>query len=88
MNCTGRSRLPWFRLSMELNILLRSGVPLNARDTSGKTPLAYWREPRDFEVHWFSTWLFERLGDDSYYQQQRENRANISALLERSGALL
>ena len=71
-----------------IEYLLHSGVPLNARDSSGKTPLAYWREPRDFESHWFTTWLFERLGDDSYPQEQRENRARISALLERSGALL
>jgi len=68
--------------------LLRSGVPLNARDASGKTPLAYWREPRDSDVHWFTTWLFERLGDDPYFQEQRENRAKVSALLERAGALL
>jgi len=71
-----------------IEYLLRSGIPLNARDASGKTPLAYWREPRDSEVHWFTTWIFERLGDDSYSQQQRENRAKISALLERSGAIL
>jgi len=71
-----------------IEYLLRSGVPLNARDNSGKTPLAYWREPRDSEVHWFTTWLFERLGDDPYFQEQREHRAKISALLERSGALL
>jgi ankyrin repeat protein len=71
-----------------IEYLLRSGVPLNARDASGKTPLAYWHEPRGFESHWFTTWLFERLGDDSYPQQQRENRTRISALLERSGALL
>jgi ankyrin repeat protein len=71
-----------------IEFLLRSGVPLNARDSSGKTPLAYWREPRDFERHWFTTWLFERLGDDSYPQEQRESRARISALLEHAGALL
>jgi ankyrin repeat protein len=71
-----------------IEYLLRSGVPLNARDNSGKTPLGYWREPRNSEVHWFTTWIFERLGDDSYYQLQRENRAAVSALLERSGALL
>jgi ankyrin repeat protein len=71
-----------------IEYLLRSGVPLNARDASGKTPLACWREPRDSEIHWFTSWLFERLSDDSYFQEQRENRAKISALLERSGALL
>jgi len=71
-----------------IEYLLRSGIPLNARDAAGKTPLAYWREPRDSEVHWFSTWLFERLGDDSYSEQQRENRVKVSDLLERSGALL
>jgi cytohesin len=71
-----------------IEYLLRSGIPLNARDTSGKTPLAYWREPRDSELHWFSTWVFERLGDDSSYTQQREKRVRVSDLLERAGAVL
>jgi len=31
--------------------LIEAGVPLNARDADGKTPLAYWREPRNFELH-------------------------------------
>jgi hypothetical protein len=71
-----------------IEYLVRSGVPLNARDRSGKTPLAYWREPRDFEIHWISTWLFARLSDDPYFRQQHANRAKISAVLERPGALL
>lgn len=71
-----------------IEYLVRAGVPLNARDHAGRTPLAYWREPRDFEAHWFREWLFERLSSDPGFRQQRENRAKISALLERSGALL
>jgi ankyrin repeat protein len=71
-----------------IEYLVRAGVPLNARDHAGKTPLSYWREPRDFEAHPFRVWLFERLSGASEFQQQRENRARISALLERSGALL
>ena len=68
--------------------LIRAGIPLNARDHRGKTPLAYWREPRDFEAHWFRVWLIERLSDEPEFRQQRENRAKISALLESSGAVL
>src|SRR5437867_5053758 len=71
-----------------IEYLVRAGVPLNARDRSDKTPLAYWREPRDYEVHWLRMWLMERLSGDSFLQRERENRAKISALLERSGALL
>jgi ankyrin repeat protein len=71
-----------------IEYLIHAGVPLNARDHQGKTPLAYWREPRDFEAHWFRAWLFERLSSQPEFRQQRENRAKISALLERSGAVL
>jgi hypothetical protein len=71
-----------------IEYLVNAGVPLNARDHSGKTPLAYWREPRDIESHWFRAWLIERLSDDAEFRQQRDNRAKISALLERSGAQL
>ena len=71
-----------------IEYLVNAGVPLNARDHSGKTPLAYWREPRDIESHWFRTWLIERLSDDAEFRRQRANRAKISALLERSGAQL
>ena len=67
--------------------LVQLGVPLNARDQSGKTPLAYWREPREYEQHWFTTWVFERLGDDGT-QIERERRARISELLTRLGAML
>jgi hypothetical protein len=63
-------------------------VPVNARDHAGKTPLAYWREPRDFERYWFRVWLIERLTGGPEFQEERQNRAKISALLERSGALL
>lgn len=71
-----------------IEYLIRAGVPLNARDHAGKTPLAYWHEPREFESHWFMVWLIDRLGDGSDFRQQRENRSKIFALLERSGALL
>jgi hypothetical protein len=71
-----------------IEYLVNAGVALNARDYRGQTPLAYWREPRDIERHWFSTWLIERLSDDAEFRQERENRAKISALLEHSGAQL
>jgi cytohesin len=71
-----------------IEYLVNAGVPLNARDHDGKTPLAYWREPRDIESHWFRAWLIERLSDDVEFRQQRDNRTKISALLERSGAQL
>ena len=71
-----------------IEYLVHAGVPLGARDHTGKTPLAYWREPRDFETHWFRAWLNERLLGDAVVRRQRENRAKISALLECSGALL
>lgn len=71
-----------------IEYLIRAGVPLNARDQWGKTPLAYWREPRDYEIHWLRTWLMERISDDPYLRRQREERAKISAYLVRSGAIL
>jgi hypothetical protein len=71
-----------------IEYLVNAGVDLNARDHCGKTPLAYWREPRGFESHWFQVWLVELLTNDRVYRQQRDKRAKISALLERSGAQL
>ncbi len=71
-----------------IEYLVRSGVAVNARDASGKTPLSYWREPRDYEKHWFTYWLIDRLSDDSSTSSQREGRAGITAFLERSGATL
>ena len=71
-----------------IEYLIHAGVPLNARDRFGKTPLAYWREPRDYERGWFTTWLIERVTGDSIFEKQRENHAKISALLERSGGAL
>jgi hypothetical protein len=68
--------------------LIRAGVPLNARDNDGKTPLAYWREPRHFERHPFWCWLTDCLPNDNTVLQQQEGRARISALLARSGARL
>jgi ankyrin repeat protein len=90
----GRNQLhialaPWVAPKVEaIEYLIKTGVPLNTRDHGGRTPLAYWREPRDFEIHWFRAWLIERLVDDPELRQQRGNRARISALLERSGAQL
>lgn len=72
-----------------IEYLIQAGVSLQARDAAGKTPLAYWREPRYFETHWFRAWLVERLsGDTNEFQRERDKRAKISALLERSGAAL
>lgn len=68
--------------------LVRAGVPLNARDHKGKTPLAYWREPRDFEAHVFGAWLAETLSSDPEFKKDREERTQLTEFLERSGALL
>jgi len=69
-----------------IEYLVRAGVPLNARDRWGKTPLAYWRESRDYEMHWFRAWLMERVTGDPDFRREREDRAKISAFLARSGA--
>ena len=69
-----------------VEFLLRAGVPVNARDHSGKTPFDYWREPRGYEVHWFATWLTGLLGDHMYLEQQRKRCAQITELLARWGA--
>jgi len=71
-----------------IEYLVNAGVAINARDQGGKTPLAYWRKPRDVESHRFRVWLIERLVDNPEFREQRDNRAKISALLERSGAQL
>ena len=71
-----------------VDYLIQAGVPLNARDAEGKTPLAYWREPRKFELHPLWSWLKEYLANDETVREHREIRVKISALLERSGARL
>jgi hypothetical protein len=50
--------------------------------------MARHRWPIGVESHWFRAWLIERLSDDVEFRQQRDNRAKISALLDRSGAQL
>jgi ankyrin repeat protein len=69
-----------------IEYLVRAGVPLGARDRAGRTPIDYWREPRDYEVRWFTTWVMERLSSDGFFRTQRENRARIWALLEQAAA--
>jgi ankyrin repeat protein len=71
-----------------IEYLVRAGVPLDARDHSGKTPLDYWREPRYFETHWIQTWLLERIGGGSHFEEERKRRAEVSLFLERAGAEL
>jgi ankyrin repeat protein len=61
--------------------LLRAGVPLSAQDHAARTPLDYWKQPRDFEARWFTTWLIERLDNEDFFRRQRENRKKITALL-------
>ena len=68
--------------------LLRAQVPVNARDKQGKTPLAYWNEPRHYEKRWFVSWMFERLTGDPDFRNQRERRRKISELLTRAGAVM
>jgi ankyrin repeat protein len=79
---------PWVPPLEGIEYLIRAGVPVNARDRAGKTPLAYWREPRDFQIHWFRRWLFQRFSGESLLQRDRENHAEVSAVLERAGASL
>jgi len=68
--------------------LIQAGVPLNARDADGKTPLAYWREPRHFELHPLWCWLTDCLANNKTVPEQQRIRVEISALLERSAAHL
>jgi hypothetical protein len=56
-----------------IEYLVSAGVPLNTHDNRGKTPLAYWREPRDYEAHWFRAWIIERLSDEGEFRRQRDN---------------
>ena len=58
-----------------IEYLVRVGAPLNARDRWGKTPLGYWHEPRDYEIHWFRMWLIERVFNDPDFQRERDDRA-------------
>jgi ankyrin repeat protein len=93
VDSVGRNQLqfalapPLLPRTAAIEYLIRAGVPINARDKHGRTPLACWKEPRDFETHWFRTWLLERLAEDSYLEQQRRTRKEITTLLTRSGAI-
>jgi ankyrin repeat protein len=71
-----------------VDYLIQAGVPLNARDADGKTPLSYWREPRNFELHPFWCGLTDCLVNNETVPEQQGIRMKISALLERSGARL
>ena len=52
---------------------------MNARDRWGKTPPAYWREPRDFEIHWFRMWLMERISGISLEEAHGVGTETIAA---------
>jgi ankyrin repeat protein len=69
-----------------IDYLIQAGVPLNARDAEGKTPLGYWREPRYFELHPVWCWLTDCLPSNQTVIEQQRMRIKISASLERSGA--
>ena len=71
-----------------IEFLIRAGVPVNARDRDGRTPLAYWRERRDFEKHWLRAWLVRQLTRDAEFREQRSRRAAISRILQYTGATL
>jgi ankyrin repeat protein len=71
-----------------VDYLIKAGVPLNARDEDGKTPLAYWKEPRSFELHPVWCWLTDCLANNETVLEQQRIREEISTLLERSGARL
>lgn len=69
--------------------LIQAGVPLNAPDIDGKTPLAYWQEPRHHEIFELKRWLFYTVfGEPEFVQKEREQRAHISEMLANSGATL
>jgi len=71
-----------------VDYLIQTGVPLNARDADGRTPLGYWRQPRDFELRPFWCWLTNCLRADEIVHDPQAARAKISRLLEQSGARL
>lgn len=71
-----------------IDFLIQAGVPLNARDAEGKTPLTYWKVPRYFEIHPFRCWLTDCLANNKTVLEQQRIRAETSALLERAGARL
>lgn len=69
-----------------IEYLIRAGVPLNARDHSGRTPLAYLRQ---YDAQrWFTSWLNDHVFRDAEWERNRDLRAKTAALLERSGAVL
>lgn len=69
--------------------LIGLGVPVNARDKAGKTPLAYWREPRFFENESTFEWLLSTVfGEAEYKKERRARQTRVSAILTRAGATL
>ena len=85
----GRNQLhialaPWVAPKVEaIEYLIKAGVPLNTRDHGGKTQLAYWREPRDFEIHWFRAWLIERLVLRWGYRSEKDAETQLQACGQR-----
>lgn len=69
--------------------LIHAGVPLNALDKDGKTPLAHWREPRYHEIFEFRRWLFYTVfGEPGNLAKERKQRTEITEMLANAGATL
>lgn len=69
-----------------IRYLIEQGVPLNARDAQGHTPLYEWRQPRQYETEWLWTRIESWLIDDPDLAKSRERRQSIEKLLRQSGA--
>jgi ankyrin repeat protein len=69
-----------------VDYLIQAGVPLNAHDADGKTPLTYWREPREFELHPIWCWITDCLPNNNTVIEQQRMRDEVTGLLERAGA--
>jgi len=72
-----------------IEYLIHAGVPLNTPDSEGKTPLAYWQEPRYHEIFELRRWLINAVfGELDYVEQERKQRAEITKMLTDAGAKL